>query len=157
MNPDDARQRSCSPKTKREGSRRISPSCRNSSTREDGAGARFPTGAKNTSKRQGLALSQTFRAASKPKTSSTRKMTTKMKNRTRAMSALAAEMPVNPKTAAMIEIRKNISAHFSNDMALPFARFAGRPSNRCRQPACQTANAAPQPSFLTAGERKGEF
>jgi hypothetical protein len=35
-------------------------------------------------------------------------------------------MPVNPKTAAMIEIRKNISAHFSNDMALPFARFTGR-------------------------------
>jgi hypothetical protein len=32
------------------------------------------------------------------------------------MSALAAEMPVKPKTAATIEIRRKISAHFSNDM-----------------------------------------
>ena len=32
-------------------------------------------------------------------------------------------MPVNPKTAAIIEIRKNISVHFNNDMSLPAGRF----------------------------------
>jgi hypothetical protein len=62
-----------------------------------------------------------LRAASTLKTSKTRKMTTKMSNRIRAILAPAADMPVNPKTAAIIEIRKNISAH----LRLSLWRVAG--------------------------------
>jgi hypothetical protein len=36
-----------------------------------------------------------------------------MKNRMRAMPAVAADIPVNPNTPAMIEITKKNSAHFS--------------------------------------------
>jgi hypothetical protein len=49
-------------------------------------------------------------------------MTTKMKNRTRAMSADAAEIPVNPNKAATIEINKKINAHFNSDTAGSFRR-----------------------------------
>jgi hypothetical protein len=48
-------------------------------------------------------------------------MTAKMKNKIRAMSAVAADIPVNPNKAATIEIKKNINAHFSNDMIGSFA------------------------------------
>jgi hypothetical protein len=43
-----------------------------------------------------------------------------MKNRTRAISALAVDMPVKPKIAVTIEIRKNMRAHFSNVTNGPF-------------------------------------
>src|SRR5262249_54204895 len=56
----------------------------------------------------------TFVAGSRPKTSSARKITTKMKNRMRAISALAADMPPKPKIAATTEIGKNMRAHLSN-------------------------------------------
>jgi hypothetical protein len=39
------------------------------------------------------------------------------------MSAVAAEMPVNPNNAATSEINKKISAHFSKDMAGSLSRL----------------------------------
>jgi hypothetical protein len=36
------------------------------------------------------------------------------------MSALAAEIPVNPNSPAMMETTRKISAHLSSDMAVPF-------------------------------------
>lgn len=51
-------------------------------------------------------------------TSSTTKITAKMKNNTRATSALAAESPVKPNSAATSYTTSMISAHFSNVMAI---------------------------------------
>jgi hypothetical protein len=42
-----------------------------------------------------------------------------MKKRIRATSALAAEIPVKPKIAATMEMRKNMRAHLSNVMNVP--------------------------------------
>jgi len=44
-----------------------------------------------------------------------------MKNRMRVISAVAAEMLVNPNNATTNEINKKINAHFSNDIAGSFA------------------------------------
>jgi hypothetical protein len=52
-----------------------------------------------------------------PRMSRTTKIATKMKNKTRAMSALAADIPVNPKRAAIIEITRKMRAHLSSVMA----------------------------------------
>lgn len=41
----------------------------------------------------------------------------------RAMSALAAEIPVKPNSAATIEITKKINAHFSRDTFLILYKF----------------------------------
>jgi hypothetical protein len=79
-----------------------------------------PLGVKpDLTRQRQLAAIYTLRAASKPKTSNTRKITTKMKNKIRAMSAVAAEIPVKPKTAATIEIRRNMRAHLSKVMNVP--------------------------------------
>lgn len=57
-----------------------------------------------------------------------RKITSAMPKRTRAIVAVAAETPEKPKKPAMIEITKNIRAHFS--MTSSFAFAWERRSNR---------------------------
>jgi hypothetical protein len=57
----------------------------------------------------------------------------------RAISALAADMPVNPKIAATIEIRKNIRAHFNNVIDVPFDGVDG----------CVYSNSTPGVAFQT--------
>jgi len=49
------------------------------------------------------------------------------------MSALAADIPVKPNTAAIIETTRKIKAHLSNDMNwVPFA--ANKPRTACLVP-----------------------
>jgi hypothetical protein len=62
-------------------------------------------------------LGHTLRPVIRPRTSSTTKIARKMKNNTRAMSALAADMPVKPKSAATSETTRKINAHFNYVMA----------------------------------------
>lgn len=47
-------------------------------------------------------------------------MTRNMPKSTRAIVAVAAEMPEKPKKPATIEITRNIKAHFNMDIVLPY-------------------------------------
>jgi hypothetical protein len=51
--------------------------------------------------------------ATNARTRNTRKMTMAMKNKMRAIPAVAAEMPVNPNNPAINDITKKNNAHFS--------------------------------------------
>src|SRR3954465_5119693 len=53
------------------------------------------------------------RPVTSPQTRETAKITTKKKKQSRAISAAPAPIPPNPKTAAMIAMMKNPSAHRS--------------------------------------------
>jgi hypothetical protein len=59
-------------------------------------------GARRQTSRPHIALPQTRLAAIRPNTSNTTKIAINMKNRIRAMSALAAAIPPNPKIAAIV-------------------------------------------------------